>query len=595
MKVLRKNGEIVEVNFEEQEGKKAFWHTSAHVLAQAVKRLYPETKCAIGSTIENGFYYDFQFEFSFSEDHLKTIEAEMRKIVRESLSLQVYEKSKEEALSFMENADEKYKVELIQELNDTEQISFYKQGEYEEFCAGSHISNVCQIKAIKLLSVAGAYWRGDEKNQMLTRIYGISFPKAAQLDEYLHMVEEAKIRNHRKLGKELGIFTIFNEGPGLPVFLPKGMILKNLLIDYWRKIHRREGYVEISTPIMLERSLWERSGHWDYYRDTMYALKVEDDDYVIKPMSCPGGMLVYKLEPRSYKELPMRMGELGLVHRNEKSGTLHGLMRVRSFTQDDAHIFMREDQVLDEIQGVMRLIDEVYRKFGFSYEIELSTKPEHSIGSDEDWQLATEALEKAVQGMGKSYVINEGDGAFYGPKLDFHLKDSMGRTWQCGTIQLDFQLPQRFDIDYIGADGEKHRPIMLHRVIFGSIERFIGILLEHYAGKFPAWIAPVQVKVLSVSDKYNDYAKKVEEFLEENDIRTEVDVRNEKLGYKIREALMDKVPYMIIVGENEKNNMSVSIRQRDAQLDKQDMGEIRIEQVVDLIKRGEIESKQQLF
>lgn len=595
MKVLRKNGEIVEVNFEEQEGKKAFWHTSAHVLAQAVKRLYPETKCAIGSAIENGFYYDFQFEFSFSEDHLKTVEAEMRKIVRESLSLQVYEKSKEEALSFMENADEKYKIELIQELNDTEQISFYKQGEYEEFCAGSHISNVCQIKAIKLLSVAGAYWRGDEKNQMLTRIYGISFPKAAQLDEYLHMVEEAKIRDHRKLGKELGIFTIFNEGPGLPVFLPKGMILKNLLIDYWRKIHRREGYVEISTPIMLERSLWERSGHWDYYRDTMYALKVEDDDYVIKPMSCPGGMLVYKLEPRSYKELPMRMGELGLVHRNEKSGTLHGLMRVRSFTQDDAHIFMREDQVLDEIQGVMRLIDEVYRKFGFSYEIELSTRPEHSIGSDEDWQLATEALEKAVQGMGKSYVINEGDGAFYGPKLDFHLKDSIGRTWQCGTIQLDFQLPQRFDIDYIGADGEKHRPIMLHRVIFGSIERFIGISLEHYAGKFPAWIAPVQVKVLSVSDKYNDYAKKVEEFLEENDIRTEVDVRNEKLGYKIREALMDKVPYMIIVGENEKNNMSVSIRQRDAQLDKQDMGEIRLEQVVDLIKRGEIESKQQLF
>lgn len=589
MKVLRKNGEIVEVNFEEQEGKKAFWHTSAHVLAQAVKRLYPETKCAIGSTIENGFYYDFQFEFSFSEDHLKTIEAEMRKIVKESLSLQVYEKSKEEALSFMENADEKYKVELIQELNDTEQISFYKQGEYEEFCAGSHISNVCQIKAIKLLSVAGAYWRGNEKNQMLTRIYGISFPKAAQLDEYLHMVEEAKIRDHRKLGKELGIFTIFNEGPGLPVFLPKGMILKNLLIDYWRKIHRREGYVEISTPIMLERSLWERSGHWDYYRDTMYALKVEDDDYVIKPMSCPGGMLVYKLEPRSYKELPMRMGELGLVHRNEKSGTLHGLMRVRSFTQDDAHIFMREDQVLDEIQGVMRLIDEVYRKFGFSYEIELSTRPEHSIGSDEDWQLATEALEKAVQGMGKSYVINEGDGAFYGPKLDFHLKDSIGRTWQCGTIQLDFQLPQRFDIDYIGADGEKHRPIMLHRVIFGSIERFIGILLEHYAGKFPAWIAPVQVKVLSVSDKYNDYAKKVEEFLEENDIRTEVDVRNEKLGYKIREALMDKVPYMIIVGENEKNNMSVSVRQRDAELDKQDMGEMSLEQVVNLVKRGEIE------
>ena len=605
MKVLRKNGEIVEVNFEEQEGKKAFWHTSAHVLAQAVKRLYPKTKCAIGPAIENGFYYDFQFEFSFSEEHLKTIEAEMRKIVKESLSLQVYEKSKEEALSFMKNADEKYKIELIQELNDTEQISFYKQGEFTDLCAGPHlrstkdvgkaykltssagphISNVCQIKAIKLLSVAGAYWRGNRKNQMLTRIYGISFPKAAQLDGYLHMVEEAKARNHRKLGKELGIFTIFDEGPGLPVFLPKGMILKNLLIDYWRKIHRREGYVEISTPIMLERSLWEISGHWDYYRDTMYSLKVEDDDYAIKPMSCPGGMLVYKLKPRSYKELPVRMGELGLVHRNEKSGTLHGLMRVRSFTQDDAHILMREDQVMDEIQGVMRIIDEVYQKFGFSYEIELSTRPENSIGSDEDWQLATEALEKSVQGMGKSYVVNEGDGAFYGPKLDFHLKDSIGRTWQCGTIQLDFQLPQRFDINYIGADGEKHRPIMLHRVVFGSIERFIGILLEHYAGKFPTWIAPVQVKVLSVSDKYNDYAKKVEGFLEGNDIRVEVDVRSEKLGYKIREARMDKVPYMIIVGENEKNNISVSVRQRDAEPDKQDMGEMSLEQVAGLVKR----------
>ena len=584
MKVLRKNGEIVEVNFEEQEGKKAFWHTSAHVLAQAVKRLYPQTKCAIGPAIENGFYYDFQFAFPFSEEYLGTIEAEMRKIVKESLSLQVYEKSREEAVSFMADAGEMYKLELIQELHDAEPISFYKQGEYEEFCAGPHISNVCQIKAIKLLSVAGAYWRGSEENQMLTRIYGISFPKAAQLDEYLHMVEEAKARDHRKLGKELGIFAIFDEGPGLPVFLPKGMILKNLLIDYWRKIHSREGYVEISTPIMLERSLWETSGHWDFYRDSMYSLKVEEDDYAIKPMSCPGGMLVYKLEPRSYKEFPMRMGELGLVHRNEKSGTLHGLMRVRSFTQDDAHIFMREDQIMDEIQGVMRLIDEMYRKFGFSYEIELSTRPEHSIGSDEEWQLATQALEKAVQGLGKPYVINEGDGAFYGPKLDFHLKDSIGRTWQCGTIQLDFQLPQRFDIDYIGADGEKHRPIMLHRVVFGSIERFIGILLEHYAGKFPAWIAPVQVKVLPVSDKYNEYARKVEKVLKENDIRVEVDVRSEKLGYKIREARMDRVPYMIITGENEKNNASVSVRQRDAERDQQDLGEMSLEQAVDLIK-----------
>lgn len=586
MKVLRNNGEIAEVNFEQQEGKKAFWHTSAHVLAQAVKRLYPETKCAIGPAIENGFYYDFDFSFAFSEEHLKAIEEEMRKIVKKSLSLQVIEKSKEEALHFMEGAGEKYKVELIEELETSEKITFYKQGEYEEFCAGPHLSNVCQIRAIKLLSVAGAYWRGNEKKPMLTRIYGISFPKASQLEEYVHMLEEAKARDHRKLGKELGIFTIFDEGPGLPVFLPKGMVLKNLLIDYWRKIHRRDGYVEISTPIMLERRLWETSGHWDFYRDSMYSLKVEDDDYAIKPMSCPGGMLVYKLEPRSYKELPMRMGELGLVHRHEKSGTLHGLMRVRSFTQDDAHIIMREDQVMDEIQGVMRLIDEVYQKFGFPYEIELSTRPEHSIGSDEDWELATEALEKAVQGMGKSYVINEGDGAFYGPKLDFHLKDSIGRTWQCGTIQLDFQLPQRSDIDYIGADGEKHRPIMLHRVVFGSIERFIGILIEHYAGKFPVWIAPVQVKILPVSDKYNDYARRVADFLNENNIRVELDCRSEKLGYKIRQARMDKVPYMVIVGDNEQKNASVSVRQRDAEIDKQELGEMKLEQLIEMVKRG---------
>lgn len=584
MKVLRSNGEIAEAKFEEQEGKKAFWHTSAHVLAQAVKRLYPETKCAIGPAIEHGFYYDFRFEFPFSEEHLKAIEEEMKRIVKESLSLQVCEKTKEEAINFMEKADEPYKLELIRELDAAEKISFYKQGEYEEFCAGPHISNVCQIKAIKLLSVAGAYWRGDEKNQMLTRIYGISFPKASQLEEYLHMLEEAKARDHRKLGKELGIFTIFDEGPGLPVFLPKGMVLKNLLIDYWRKIHHREGYMEISTPIMLSRSLWETSGHWDFYRDSMYSLKVEDEDYAIKPMSCPGGMLVYKLQPRSYKELPMRMAELGLVHRNEKSGTLHGLMRVRAFTQDDAHILMREDQVMDEIQGVMRLIDEVYQKFGFSYEIELSTRPEHSIGSDEDWALATEALEQAVSGMGKSYVVNEGDGAFYGPKLDFHLKDSIGRTWQCGTIQLDFQLPQRFDIDYIGADGEKHRPIMLHRVVFGSIERFIGILIEHYAGKFPVWLSPVQVKILPVSDKYMEYAKEVAARLEAEDIRVELDLRSEKLGYKIREARMDKVPYMVIVGENEQKNGSVSVRQRDAEAEKQDLGEMRLEELVERIR-----------
>lgn len=586
MKVLRKNGEIVDVNFENQEGKKAFWHTSAHVLAQAVKRLYPDTKCAIGPAIENGFYYDFEFSFPFSEENLKDVEAEMRKIVKESLSLQVYEKSKDEAIAYMENAKEDYKIELIRELDDGEKISFYKQGEYEEFCAGPHISNVCQIKAIKLLSVAGAYWRGDEKNRMLSRIYGISFPKAAELENYLQMLEEAKLRDHRKLGKELGIFTIFEQGPGLPVFLPKGMVLKNLLIDYWRKIHHREGYVEISTPIMLDRSLWETSGHWDFYRDIMYSLKVDDEDFAIKPMSCPGGMLVYKMQPRSYRELPMRLGELGLVHRNEKSGTLHGLMRVRSFTQDDAHIIMREDQVMDEIQGVMRLIDEVYQMFGFSYEIELSTRPEHSIGSDEDWELATKALEEAVKGMGKSYVINEGDGAFYGPKLDFHLKDSIGRTWQCGTIQLDFQLPQRFDIDYVGADGEKHRPIMLHRVVFGSIERFIGILIEHYAGKFPVWLSPVQAKILPVSDKYNDYAKEVALSLEQEGIRVEVDDRNEKLGYKIREARVDKVPYMIIVGENEQNSKSVSVRQRDGEADKQELGEMEVYQFVRRLREG---------
>lgn len=585
MKVLQSNNEVMEVKFEELEGKKAFWHTSAHVLAQAVKRLYPETKCAIGPAIENGFYYDFDFAFPFSDEHLSAIEEEMKKIVKESLSLQVSEKSKEEAIAYMEQANEPYKLELIRELADDVRISFYKQGEYEEFCAGPHISNVCQIKAIKLLSVAGAYWRGDEKNPMLTRIYGISFPKASQLEDYLHMLEEAKARDHRKLGKELGIFTIFDEGPGLPVFLPKGMMLKNLLIDYWRKIHRKECYVEVSTPIMLERSLWETSGHWEHYRESMYSLQVEDEDYAIKPMSCPGGMLVYKLQPKSYKELPIRMAELGLVHRNEKSGTLHGLMRVRSFTQDDAHIFMREDQVMDEIQGVMRLIDKVYAKFGFSYQIELSTRPENSIGSDEDWELATKALEQAVVGLGKSYVVNEGDGAFYGPKLDFHLKDSLGRMWQCGTIQLDFQLPQRFGIEYIGADGEKHRPIMLHRVVFGSIERFIGILIEHYAGKFPAWLAPVQVKILPVSDKYMDYAKEVAEKLEDADVRVELDSRNEKLGYKIREARMDKVPFMVIVGEKEEKNGSVSVRQRDAELDKQELGEMSLKQLVELVKK----------
>ena len=502
MKVLYQNGEVKEYDFENQEGRKAFWHTSAHVLAQAVKQLYPDTKCAIGPAIEQGFYYDFAFSFPFSEEHLKAVEGEMRKIVKESLSIQVKEKSRAEALAYMEQKDESYKAEMIEELPETERITFYQQGDYEEFCAGPHISNTCQLKAIKLLSVAGAYWRGDEKNQMLTRIYGISFPKASKLEAYLHMMEEAKARDHRKLGKELGLFTLLDEGPGFPFFLPKGMILKNLLIDYWRQVHTREGYVEISTPMMLNRKLWETSGHWDHYRENMYTTVIDETDFAIKPMNCPGGMLVYKTQPRSYRDLPMRVGELGLVHRHEKSGQLHGLMRVRCFTQDDAHIFMAQEQVQTEICKVMGLIDEVYGKFGFSYEIELSTRPENSIGSDEEWELATKALEEAVKASGKDYTVNEGDGAFYGPKLDFHLKDSIGRTWQCGTIQLDFQLPRRFDIEYTGVDGAKHRPIMLHRVVFGSIERFIGILIEHYAGKFPVWLSPVQAKVLPVSDKY---------------------------------------------------------------------------------------------
>lgn len=584
MKVLQRDGVLREVEFESQEGKAAFWHTSAHVLAQAVKRLYPNTKCAIGPAIENGFYYDFEFAFTFTDEHLKAVEEQMHKIVKESLSLQVYEVSKEDAAVTMEKANEDYKLEMIQELPDSETITFYKQGDYVEFCAGPHISNTCQIKAIKLLSIAGAYWRGDEHNRMLTRIYGISFPKASELEQYLHMIEEAKARDHRKLGRELGLFAMMDEGPGFPFFLPKGMVLKNLLIDYWRKLHIREGYEEISTPMMLNRQLWETSGHWEHYRENMYTTVIDDTDFAVKPMNCPGGMLVYKMQPRSYKELPMRVGELGLVHRHEKSGQLHGLMRVRCFTQDDAHIFMTEEQIQDEIQGVVRLIDEVYTKFGFTYDIELSTRPENSIGSDMEWELATKALEEAVKGLELAYTINEGDGAFYGPKLDFHLRDSIGRTWQCGTIQLDFQLPMRFEAEYIGMDGRKHRPIMIHRVIYGSIERFIGILIEHYAGKFPVWLSPVQVKVLTVSDKYLDYAEEIMKELKSKEIRAELDDRDEKLGYKIREARMDKVPYMMIVGEKEQGNHTVSVRCRDAEADRQNLGEMHLAEFEKLCK-----------
>lgn len=578
MEILRRDGQRAEGNFEEKEGRAAFWHTSAHILAQAVKRLYPDTKCAIGPAIESGFYYDFAFDFPFAEQHLQAVEAEMKKIVKEALPLQVCEVGRQEALSCMEREAEDYKAEMIRALPQEEKITFYRQGEYVEFCAGPHVTNTCQIRALKLLSVAGAYWRGDEKNRMLTRIYGVSFPEASGLEAHLKMLEEAKLRDHRKLGKELGIFTVLEEGPGFPFFLPKGLVLKNLLIDYWRKIHRREGYVEISTPMLLSRQLWETSGHWEHYRENMYTTVIDEKDFAIKPMNCPGGMLVYGMQPHSYRELPIRMGELGLVHRNEKSGTLHGLMRVRCFTQDDAHIFMTEEQISDEIQGVIRLIDEVYSQFGFKYHVELSTRPDNSIGSDADWELATSGLRGALEDLGLPYAVNEGDGAFYGPKIDFHLEDSIGRTWQCGTIQLDFQLPQRFEAEYIGADGEKHRPIMIHRVVFGSIERFIGILIEHYAGKFPVWLAPVQVKVLPVSDKYLAYGREVAEALQERDIRAELDERDEKLGYKIRTARLEKIPYMLIIGEKEQKNKTVSVRQRDAEEEKQDMGEMTLEE-----------------
>ena len=580
MKVICKNGEMREGCFEEPWVKEAFWHTTAHILAQAVKRLYPDTKCAIGPAIAQGFYYDFEFPFPFEEEQLRSIEEEMKKIVRESLTLQVYEMNRIEAISYMQEREEDYKAELINSLPDGEKISFYKQGEYAEFCAGPHVSNTCHIKSFRLLSVAGAYWRGDERNKMLTRIYGISFPKASLLDAHLKMLEEAKLRDHRRLGKELGLFTILKQGPGFPVFLPKGLILKNILIDYWREIHRREGYLEISTPIMLDRSLWETSGHWENYRENMYTTVIDGVDFAIKPMSCPGGMLVYQMRPRSYRELPLRLGELGLIHRNEKSGTLHGLMRVRACTQDDAHIFMTKEQMISEIQNVAALINEVYTKFGFEYAVELSTKPENSIGTDEEWEEATNVLAKAMDAIGVPYTVNEGDGAFYGPKLDFHLKDSIGRTWQCGTVQLDFQLPQRFEAEYIGADGKTHRPIMIHRVIYGSIERFIGILIEHYAGKLPFWLAPVQVKILPIAERFSGYAKKVCQELSDAGIRCELDERAEKIGFKIREAQLDKVPYMVIVGQKEMDAHKISVRKRD----NGDMGSIGVGQFIEKLK-----------
>lgn len=551
------------LTFDDEDGKKAFNHTASHIMAQAVKRLYPDVKLTIGPAIKDGFYYDFDTETPFGPEDLQAIEAEMKKIVKEGLVLEKFELPVDEAVSLMKEKNEPYKIELIEEHAEKgEAISFYKQGEFTELCAGPHLMSVSPVKAFKLTNCTGAYWRGDAKNKMLCRVYGTAFPKASMLDEHLKMLEEAKKRDHRKLGKELELFTIMEEGPGFPFFLPKGMVLKNLLIDYWREIHRKAGYYEIQTPIILSRKLWERSGHWDHYKENMYTTVIDDEDFAIKPMNCPGGILVYKSKMRSYKDLPLRMGELGIVHRHELSGALHGLMRVRCFTQDDAHIFMTREQIKDEIKGVVRLIDDAYNTFGFKYHIELSTKPENSMGSDEDWDIATDALKAAITELGYDFEINEGDGAFYGPKLDFHLTDCIGRTWQCGTIQLDFQLPERFELEYTGADGAKHRPIMIHRVVFGSIERFIGILTEHYAGAFPTWLAPVQVKLLPIADRHIDYVRQLQEKLEKAGIRCELDDRSEKIGFKIRSAQLEKISYMLVVGDKDIEAGTVAVRSR---------------------------------
>lgn len=547
------------------EGLAALRHSASHVLAQAIKRLYPATKLAIGPSIADGFYYDVDPETTFTAEDMEKIEAEMKKIVKEAFPIKRFTLPREEAIAFMKERQEPYKVELIEDLPEGEEISFYEQGEFVDLCAGPHLMNTKDLgKAYKLMNLAGAYWRGSEKNKMLTRFYGTAFGKKAELEAYITMMEEAKKRDHRKLGKELGLFMMHEAGPGFPFFLPKGMALKNTLLDYWREIHKKAGYVEIATPIILNRSLWETSGHWAHYKNNMYTTVIDEEDYAVKPMNCPGGILVYASEPRSYRDLPLRLGELGLVHRHEKSGQLHGLMRVRCFTQDDAHIFMTPDQIKDEIKRVANLINDVYSLLGFKYHVELSTRPEDSMGSDEDWETATEGLRSALDELGLPYVVNEGDGAFYGPKIDFHLEDSIGRTWQCGTIQLDFQLPQRFELEYMGADGEKHRPIMIHRVLFGSVERFIGILIEHFAGAFPTWLAPVQVKVLPISDKFIDYADSVAAKLNDAGIRTEVDTRSEKIGYKIRSAQMEKIPYMLVVGQKEEEEGVVSVRSRFA-------------------------------
>ena len=574
--------------FENEEYRKTYWHTCAHVLAQAMKRLHPEVKLAIGPAIDNGFYYDFDTPEPFSEKELEELEAEMRKICKEKLKLERFELPREEAIRFMEEKGEPYKVELINDLPEDAVISFYKQGEFVDLCAGPHVDSTGRIKgnAIKLTACNAAYWRGDSSRQTLQRIYGVAFPKKEELDEYLQRLEEAKRRDHRKLGKELGLFMMAEEGPGFPFFLPKGMVLKNTLLDYWRQIHKKYGYVEISTPIILNRQLWERSGHWDHYKQNMYTTVIDGEDYAIKPMNCPGGMLVYASEPHSYRDLPLRVGEIGLVHRHELSGALHGLFRVRCFSQDDAHIFMTQDQLKDVIQETVRLFDEVYSTFGLSYTIELSTMPEDHIGTVEQWEHNQDILKNAITDMGKEFVINEGDGAFYGPKLDFHLADSLGRTWQCGTIQLDSQLPERFELEYTGEDGEKHRPVMIHRVVLGSIERFIGVITEHFAGAFPAWLAPVQVKVLPVTDRAAEYADSVAAQLDQQGFRVEVDHRSEKIGKKIREATLEKIPYMLVVGDRDMENATVSPRRRSGE----DLGAMALADFAAML-REEVDTK----
>lgn len=575
------------VTFDDIEGKKTFWHTASHIMAQAVKRLYPETKLAIGPAIDNGFYYDFDSETVFTPDILEKIEEEMKKIVKEDIALEKYEMKPQEALDYFNEKGEIYKYELIKEHADKgEPISFYKQGDFNELCAGPHIMSTGAVKAFKLTSCTGAYWRGDEKNKMLQRIYGIAFPKASQLEEHLQRIEEAKKRDHRKLGRELGLFALRDEAPGMPFFLPKGMLLRNTLLDYWHEVHQKWDYLEISTPQIMKRSLWETSGHWEHYHDDMYTTVIDDEDFAIKPMNCPGSILVYDLEPHSYKELPLRYGELGRVHRNELSGALHGLFRVRCFTQDDAHILLAPEQIRDEVVRIAQLFDEVYSLFGLPYKIELSTMPEDHIGSKEDWDIATNALADAITSVGKTYIINEGDGAFYGPKLDFHIEDSLGRTWQCGTIQLDYQLPGRFNLEYTGSDGEKHCPVMIHRVVFGSVERFIGVITEHFAGAFPLWLSPEQVRILPIADRHHEKAYEIKKELENMGMRVTVDDRSEKTGYKIRESRLQKLPYWVIIGDKEVEDGTVSVSKRGVG----DMGSMDFDEFAQMLK-NEVDDK----